>query len=477
MSSPRKPKAKQVAPQSPTPKQSVLPPDVARHQKTAFNWLLLWLIAVYVVLTSLLIFAVPIGQTPDEGAHLDYIEYIATKARMPIFNAASAPGYGYEFHQPPLYYLVCAPVWKVAVAAGGKEAGAYACRLISLTCGVFTLVLLWHAIGHFFQASAERRTLQVLAVGLGALWPLHQGVGASAGNDALAGLMSAALFFLVVARSAKEEVRTTLSRRAALLGICLGLAILAKTTNFILCVVAFGAVISWWIHVDREKRGPIILPLATLVLTAAIVCGWWLLRNQLLYGDPLAAQVFQRAFSQSSHGPSWFFERGTSLMVYLELVAGFLFCSAFGVMGGSNTAQRHLASAMVVGVEPGKEFIWVAIAFLGLCALACVVSLSGWRSRKLMASLSVSVSAQQGVLLWLLGLALVTLAWGLFNLSYFQVQARYFHPALLPMCLFFAIGWRQALVSERVMRATSFGFGGVLLLITLWNVFVWKTLV
>jgi len=430
------------------------------------DWVLTALIAIYVLLTALLIFNVPVGAAPDEAAHLDYIQALA-KAHLPVFQTTPAPGYGYEFHQPPLYYLLCVPFWKIG--------GAYACRLVSLLCGALTLVLLWHSIAHFFRGHDLRRSLQVLAVGLCALWPLHQGVGASASNDALAGLLAAGVFYLVARGTGQEYSRTDFLRWSALLGICFGLGMLTKTTTLILGAVAVGAIISIWWRTNQDNRDSVVLPLATFGAAALLICGWWLVRNQMLYGDPLAVGVFQRAFSQSSRGPSWFFQRGISSFIYLEMVTLFLFCSAWGILGGPNTAQNDLARAMVAGVPANRPDMLFAIGFLAICALACTLAFLGLMSRKIL--LSLNGNARAGVLLWLSGFALVALAWAVFNISYFQVQARYFHPALLPMCLFFAIGWRQLLGNGRVLRAVSIVFAVTLASLTLWNAFVWKTLV
>jgi len=448
-------------------RQNIAQTNVLENEKPHFDWALPALIATYIFLTALLIFSIPIGSAPDESAHLDYVKYIADKGRFPVFQTTPAPGYGYEFHQPPLYYLLCAPLWKIG--------GVLACRLFSLLCGSLTLLLLWQSVAHFFRGHEDRRTLQILAVGLCALWPMHQGVGASAGNDALAGLLAASIFYLIAKRADSEHSPRAFLIWSAGIGFCFGLGMLTKTTIFILGAVAFGAIISFWLQADKSRRGGVFLPVATFVLTASVICGWWLFRNQMLYGDPLAAGEFQRAFSQSSRGPSWFFERGISTLIYFEMVVLFLFCSAWGILGGPNSAQETMSRAMVFGVPNGRTDVWFAVTFLILCALACAISLFGWKSRRVL-PLPASAAAK-GVLCWLLGLTLVTIAWVIFNTRYFQVQARYFHPALLPLCFFFAIGWRGALGKGRVLKIATIAFGGVLLLVTLWNAFVWKTLV
>ena len=51
----------------------------------------------------------------------------------------------------------------------------YMCRVVTLGCGVASLALLWLAVRALFPGDGE---LAMLAVAFGALWPLHQNVGA-----------------------------------------------------------------------------------------------------------------------------------------------------------------------------------------------------------------------------------------------------------------------------------------------------------
>jgi hypothetical protein len=78
---------------------------------------LLWaVVAVFLVLSLLFNFRTPVGRngyfhTPDEGAHIAYVRYVAEQGRLPRFEGYS--GVGYEAHQPPLYYTLAAQVWRV----------------------------------------------------------------------------------------------------------------------------------------------------------------------------------------------------------------------------------------------------------------------------------------------------------------------------------------------------------------------------
>ena len=54
--------------------------------KSALSWSLL----LYIILTGLLIWRVPLGAAPDESAHWDYIAYVAENHSLPVFKITKA---------------------------------------------------------------------------------------------------------------------------------------------------------------------------------------------------------------------------------------------------------------------------------------------------------------------------------------------------------------------------------------------------
>jgi 4-amino-4-deoxy-L-arabinose transferase-like glycosyltransferase len=255
-------------------------------------------VAVYLLLAGLLAARVPLGKAPDENAHIFYVQHLATARTLPVFKpigAAKDPGY--EFHQPPLYYAVCALGWN----AMGPGVQNYWCRLVSILFGTATVALVWGAARRVFDDS-----LACLATGFVALWPLHINVGAFAGNDAAAGSFCALIFYFV-ARGASVAKAPSLKLCAAL-GVSCGLAMLTKSSCLPVCVAAFG----WTLHASLKNRGEIARTSvwrngALVAGIAALVCGPWLLRNMMLYGDPLAVRIFDEAFRNSSPRPGAFF--------------------------------------------------------------------------------------------------------------------------------------------------------------------------
>jgi hypothetical protein len=479
------------------------------------RWWLAACLAVYAALAGLLVFRVPLQTettrtasgvrylrtAPDEGAHFEYVAHLAETGKLPVFKPLGANAPGYEFHQPPLYYAICALPWKLL---DGGSAARYACRLVSLLCGAATLALLWQSAVALFPA---RRKLPLLATGFMALWPLHINVGAAAGPDALTDLWCAALFFLI-ARAAQNhhEGRTWHLRDSLLMGGVLGLGLLTKNTPLALAPIALLAA---WMFArpsqdakaqdakardakardakapDAERKAG--LPLWNVLVVAGVagvlVSGWWA-RNTILYGDPLAAQVFDEAFRQSSLRPADYFSpeaaaafgQQITLVIYVRAWLLVAFSTSWGLFGGPNTAGSLLN---IFGTRDPAPEAFLALPFILLCAVASLAAVLGLlRAARHWPQLPASTRRALG--LWLGGGVLIAFSLAQFNLIQFQAQARYLHPAALPIALALALGWRTLWTHSprRVLwRISAALFTAALLVITLWNAFGWRTLV
>jgi len=109
-------------------------------------------------------------------------------------------------------------------------------------------------------------------------------------NDALLAALGAALLWLVV--SSPQSLL-----RAMLIGAILGMALITKQSALIFVPVA----LAWCATGSVHRRHPVVLPVpaALLVVTgvAALVSGWWYLRNWHVYGDPLGLKAFRAQFT------------------------------------------------------------------------------------------------------------------------------------------------------------------------------------
>jgi hypothetical protein len=204
-----------------------------------------------------------------------------------------------------------------------------------------------------------------------------------------------------------------------------------------------------------------------------------MLRNQMLYGDPLALGAISQRFENIGSRTWMFFASGITLDMYLQAVMLILFCTAWGFFGGPNTAFemfRPFDRGPVKLFAMGPLAVSATVLAMLVCIVAMALATLGLvRAARRWTELSVDTRA---VLMWWgIGALLIFAAWARFNFVQFQAQARYLHPALLPFALAFAAGWLQVLGRGRALRIGAVVLGLTLLGLTLWNIFGWRTLV
>ena len=424
---------------------------------------------LYFVLTLALIARVPWGAAPDEAAHAQYIEAIAATRKLPVFAGQAPPNPGYEFHQPPLFYLIAAPLW-AATPAGVQN---YAGRALSLVFGLLTICVVWHAANLLFGRGSRASSLCTFGA---ALSPLHQGIGAGVNNDGLAGLWSACLFYLVARAWLGEPTK----RLIVLTGLVAGLGALTKLTAFPLGLWAFVAV-----GAALGKRGarpiPLLLPgLGIALLLAAPM----LIRNQLLYGDPFAYGLFSRAATEGTPGFAFYAQNyGFTLFTYVRGMIWQLLMTAWGFFGGPNTASTLTGSFNARGPQmPDPLFLLPLLVVVAVPLLAIWNARNGVEEGAFVANAPTRNDIIQArdnprltvSLWWAVGVSLLVLLWMNFAFGHISGgQARYLHGALLPLTLL--VGGGLARTRSGILAACVLGL--VMLGMTLANIFVWKTLV
>src|SRR5690606_33829630 len=114
-------------------------------------------------------------------------------------------------------------------------------------------------------------------------------ITASANNDNLTAPLGAAIVAAAVLVATRPDWR-----RVALLGLLLGLSALTKLALLALWPVAFVALLPavWPLRRDWRAAGRYLLPrVAVLLVLPLLIAGWWYVRAQRLYGDPLVWDV------------------------------------------------------------------------------------------------------------------------------------------------------------------------------------------
>jgi 4-amino-4-deoxy-L-arabinose transferase-like glycosyltransferase len=274
----------------------------------------------------------PIGASPDEISHLNYISGIADHARLPL---ASQP----ERQQPPLYYLLGAAVSKLT---GGDPR---LIRLLSVVLGALTILTVYLVARRLF---ATRPLLAVGAAALVALLPEVQYLAGAVNDDNLAWLAGA----LLVLTGVTVLQSSTLTNRLALgAGFSLALAVLAKETVWILAALLLVVVVMrFWKQIRALQA--IALAGPTIVLA-----GWWFARNAIQFGSvipPLHPITSQRQVFDS-----------------LAQVRGYLAATAVSLVGMYGNGA-HFVAISILGVRPLPSL--VAGAVIGLLTMAAVVA-------------------------------------------------------------------------------------------------------
>jgi len=366
-----------------------------------------WLIpvgAVYLVLAGWYAHFTPFGQAPDESAHLPYVAHLVEHRSLPVFR----PGEGsYEFHQPPLFYALAAPAYLMSSPANHYKT----VRWVNIVLG---LGVIWAAFALMREVFPRRPSLSIASAALVAFLPMHVALCASVTNDILGEVLAG--WTLVVC--ARGIARGWNAPRAAVAGGLVGLGWLTKSGTVPLIAIAWLAIFLYHNRAQGPAWRPMLVNLCWLTGVAVVVGGWWLVRNQALYGDPLAMRVFLGAF-RGSPKPQYFFDRGIGLTGYMAFVAGWTFASFWGVFGNMNLFM------------PTRIYILLGV----LCAFSAAGTmnfLTGWRRLELQ-------QRQAVLLLGFAGLLQVVL-FIRFNMHFFQAQARYLFPALPVWAMLLCLG-------------------------------------
>ncbi len=258
--------------------------------------------------------ATPLLEAPDETSHLDMVHYLYQHRALPIQRPGDFPA-GQEGSEPPLYYALGAVLFSVSPQPTivldnqrnqnpnvnfhraaeprdnrnlyahtlqeqfpyrGDVLGAHLVRLLGVVLGIFTVLLTFLSARELFP---DHRFLAPLATALVAFNPQFAFLsGVVNDDDGIACAATLVLWLLL------RRIRRGGSPRLALaLGVALGCAVLMKVSGILLLPLAGLALVG-----EAEMRARRFAPQAVLVAVPfLIVTGWWLVRNQILYGDPL----------------------------------------------------------------------------------------------------------------------------------------------------------------------------------------------
>lgn len=410
--------------------------------------LFFFILAVYLLAGALFATLTPDWQAPDEPAHYNYVHYLAAQSGFPelvsgCYNQTylqqlttrrfppelSITPLCYEFHQPPLYYVLAVPLFSLTYGS------LLALRLFSVILGggVVTLAFL---IGR--AIFPERPIIAYGTMVVVAFVPMHVAMLASTNNDALAELILAALLLLLIRRIMVNQPVTVASNLR--LGLLLGLGLITKTTVYI--AVPLIAVALWGEERGRLGRAAaqgqgfgwdwpeVIKQVALIYGLALLIAGPWYFRNAALYGqfDILGLARHDEVVVGQLRTADFIAQVGWSNYLREFIVTTFQsFWGQFGWMAVPMSDRVYLALTL---------FSLIALGGVGLTIVNCQL---------LMVNCQLSEDNRRAVRLMGLTIGLMALGYLWYNLQFKQFQGRYLFPALIPLGLFFTIGLYIAL--------------------------------
>ena len=423
------------------------------------RWGLPVIVALYLILGCLYAVFTPSWQAPDEPAHYNYVRTLAEQHRFPILKlgdypaayleeikaARFPPGMSidpirYEFHQPPLYYLLALPLFWIG---GG---GLLPLRLLSVAIGALLLLVVCWTVR---ELAPHRPFLALGTTAFVAFLPMHLAMTAAVNNDSLAELWLATSLLLAIRYLKGSPVTSDPGSQATedpgathqssmqllvLLGLTTGLGFLTKTSAYIVPLLALAAIAFrdlWLEHDPPRWTGTLLSAICYLLPAFVLGLPWWL-RNIAQYGFPdlLGLGRHGEVVVGQLRTAEFVAQHGTARLVHDFVVTSFhSFWGQFGWMGVLLDQRLYQALAVLSGLALAGLLAWLARA---------------WRGR---AGFQPWQWAAGGLLALSGTLTLATYVW--YNTGFLQHQGRYLFPALLPIGLAVALGWREALRRER----------------------------
>ncbi len=418
------------------------------------RWGIFGVMLAFLILALSYSVVIPLGEAADEVSHIAYVEYVLAHKRLPPPEGLVLG----EAHQAPLYYVVAAlatawiPRDELRVIANpdfvlndpqtpnlllhprnegfpyrGTVLAWHSVRLISILFAMVTVGAAWQTARTFFPNDFA---IPLAGTAFVAFLPSFLSLSSVVNNDNLI-IMLASLVFLVVAQNTQRGLDT---KRTAILGALLGLAVLAKLNAFALW--AFAASSYLLIAFPTRAWSRLLRQLALCFAIALAISSPYLVYNWRTYGDPLAWGLYLQVAPLRKTPMSL-----TELLGLAEPVL----TSFWGRFGGALQLRMPNAIYLVLGIVA--------------CSALAGYILAMWRGEaalKLRRIFLLMVS-----LLLLLGA--VYLRFVLADLG--AGQARMLLPGLVPVGIVLTVGWFVLWQSHRTLALVTWsgGFFGLAL--------------
>jgi hypothetical protein len=475
------------------------------------NPLTVLIISTYLLTGILYAIKTPPWEAPDEPAHYNYVKYLAENHRFPVLQMGDYPHrylreiigrkfppemsiepLRYEFHQPPLYYVLAAVVYKLFAGR------LLPLRLLSVLLGCCLLWVAYHIAKEIFP---EDEALALGTAAFVAFVPMHVAMTAAVNNDTLAELILAVILWVLV-----RYVKTSPPRLGGIeggrfvgLGVLMGLGLLTKITTLVAIPLALVAVFvkEGWLEQSPPSPDPslpgrgnallaerlrrYLLLASCFLLPALFLILPWFLRNALIYGglDIWGLGRHDAIVVNQPRTSEWLAQLGATGLAKAFIPTTFKsFWAQFGWMGILVDQRIYLILALLCTVV-GLGLVLFVIKNIRQRTLSSSgaahsnydehpepVEGCGFAGAAPFDELRVLKWSYQRLALGLLTLSafftLLSYLW--YNLQFVQHQGRYLFPALIPLGLAFALGLREILDRENAKIAIFLLLTGIVIL-------------
>ncbi|MBL9025340.1 MAG: hypothetical protein JNL21_24310 [Myxococcales bacterium] len=246
----------------------------------------------------------------DEGRHLGYavaladghIPHVLDKIDPSVLKLKDIKGTNIQAAaaHPPLYHAIVAfPVKKLSAADHAAVAVRFA-RSVSIIFGLASVLMIWRLVRTLLPTRTD-----ILAIVLGALGclPIFTFAVSVAYNDSLAMLGVTGALAATAAASVQGFKRRLWIECAIWMAV-------AGSTRMTAFLATMPVALAWWViaakrsdaasRVRRHLAGALVG--GGLFFTTALACGWFYVRNVVLYGDPTAATALLDRLDRVPHG-------------------------------------------------------------------------------------------------------------------------------------------------------------------------------
>lgn len=415
------------------------------------RWLVIVLLIAHFALALQYSLHNPLGEAPDEADHWAYVVHLAQTGTLPVGPAmtqgkhpplyhataalfAALGDARRDFFQPnPAVTLEPAPGWSPGFFKHGADeqrpwrGGVLAMHLARLVSVWLSVVTVASALALGRAVAPDEPWLAVATAGVLAFIPEFLFIGASINND------TAAALFGVLALWGGLAIYRGKGRFASgwWTPLALGAGLLSKVHTVAIWPVVALAIVAGAISAEQAQAADgqqsvqpgrwsrALITAGLVFLPGLLIAAPWLLRNWLLYGDPLAVEMAMQTIDVRTSAWRW---TDSSW-----LLRGW-FVSFWGKFGGAG----HIPM-------PGP--IYGVLALLTGVSAAGLVQL--WRKLR---------GKDERTAWALIGLAPLTTAIAMWRYSLVALgtdQGRLLYPALAPLALLF-VGGLYAWVPSRV---------------------------